>query len=50
METPMKTYLLSIALVVGMVFATQAFAQDDATQCPHMVWKNGHYVCDADNS
>jgi membrane-associated PAP2 superfamily phosphatase len=40
----MKTLLIGIAFAVGMVLATQAFASD-ATDCPHIVWKHGHYVC-----
>jgi hypothetical protein len=27
-----------------MVLGTQAFAAE-VTDCPHIVWKNGHYVC-----
>jgi hypothetical protein len=40
----MKTLLTSIAFAVGMVLATQALAAE-VTDCPHIVWKNGHYVC-----
>jgi hypothetical protein len=40
----MKTLLTSITLAIGMVLATQAFAAE-VTDCPHIVWKNGHYVC-----
>ena len=39
----MKTLLVGIALAVGMVLATQAFASD-VTDCPHIVWTHGHYV------
>jgi hypothetical protein len=41
---PMKTLLVGIAFAVGMVFASQAFASE-VTDCPHIVWKHGHYVC-----
>jgi hypothetical protein len=40
----MKTMLIGIALAVGMVPATKAFASD-VSDCPHIVWKHGHYVC-----
>jgi transketolase len=40
----MKTLLVGIAFAVGMVFASQAFASE-VTDCPHIVWKHGHYVC-----
>ena len=40
----MKTLLVGIALAVGMVLATQAFASD-VTDCAHIVWTHGHYVC-----
>jgi hypothetical protein len=40
----MKPLLITIAFAVGMVLATQAFASD-VTDCPHIVWKHGHYVC-----
>jgi hypothetical protein len=40
----MKTLLTGIAFAVGMVLATQALAAE-VTDCPHIVWKNGHYVC-----
>jgi hypothetical protein len=40
----MKTLVTGIAFAVGMVLATQAFAAE-STDCPHIVWKNGHYVC-----
>jgi hypothetical protein len=43
-DFPMKTLLIGIVFAVGMVLATQAFASD-ATDCPHIVWKHGHYVC-----
>jgi len=38
----MKTLL--IAFAIGMALATQAFAAE-VTDCAHIVWKNGHYVC-----
>jgi hypothetical protein len=41
---PMKALLIGITFAVGMVLATQAFAAE-VTDCPHIVWKNGHYVC-----
>jgi hypothetical protein len=44
MEDAVKTFLASIALVVGMAFFSQAFAADDG-YCPHRALKNGHYVC-----
>jgi hypothetical protein len=41
----MKTLLTGIAFAVGMVLlAIQALAAE-VTDCPHIVWKNGHYVC-----
>ena len=40
----MKMLLIGIVFAVGIVLATQAFASD-ATDCPHIVWKHGHYVC-----
>jgi len=40
----MKTLLIGIAFVVGMLLSTQAFA-DNGGRCPNMTWKNGHYVC-----
>jgi hypothetical protein len=40
----MKTMLIGIALAVGMVPANKAFASD-VSDCPHIVWKHGHYVC-----
>jgi len=40
----MKTLLTGIAFAVGMVLGTQALAAE-VTDCPHIVWKNGHYVC-----
>jgi hypothetical protein len=40
----MKTMLIGIALAVGMVPATKAFASD-VSDCPQIVWKHGHYVC-----
>ena len=45
METAMKTLLTCIAFVVGMVFCTQAFADNGGSRCPNMAFKNGHYVC-----
>ena len=39
----MKT-LLTVTFAVGMVLATQALAAE-VTDCLHIVWKNGHYVC-----
>jgi hypothetical protein len=35
----MKT--LGIAFVIGIVFASQAFA----LPCPNGTWQAGHYVC-----
>ncbi len=48
----MKTLLTGIAFLVGMVLATQAFAAyaTDATDCPHIVLHNGHYVCGVDDN
>jgi hypothetical protein len=40
----MKILLTGIAFAVGMVLATQALA-GEVTDCSHIVWKNGHYVC-----
>jgi hypothetical protein len=40
----MKTLLITIAFAVGMVLATQALASD-VTDCPHIVWRHGHYIC-----
>jgi len=40
----MKTLLTGIAFAVGMVLGTQVLAAE-VTDCPHIVWKNGHYVC-----
>jgi hypothetical protein len=40
----MKTLLIGTTFVIGMVLATQAVAAE-VTDCPHIVWKNGHYVC-----
>jgi len=38
----MKTLLITFA--IGIVLATNAFAAE-VTDCSHVVWKNGHYVC-----
>jgi hypothetical protein len=40
----MKTLLTGSIFAIGMVLATQAFAAE-VTDCPRIVWKNGHYVC-----
>ena len=40
----MKTLLTAIALVIAIVFTSQAFAAD-LPDCPKGAWKNGHYVC-----
>ena len=40
----METRSIGIAFAVGMVLATQTLASD-VTDCPHIVWKHGHYVC-----
>jgi hypothetical protein len=40
----MKTMLAGIALVIAIVFTSQAFAAD-MPDCPKGTWKNGHYVC-----
>jgi hypothetical protein len=40
----MKMLSTGIAFAVGMVLATQALAAE-VTDCPHIVWKSGHYVC-----
>ncbi len=45
----MKTLLTGIAFVVGMVLATQAFAAD-VSDCPHVVWQNGHYACSIEDN
>jgi hypothetical protein len=37
----MKTLLVGIALVIGMVLASQAFA----LPCPNGTWQGGHYIC-----
>jgi hypothetical protein len=44
-----STLLIGIAFAVGMVFATQAFGSD-VTDCPHIIWKHGHYVCVIDEN
>jgi hypothetical protein len=38
-RSAMKT--LGIAFVIGIVFASQAFA----LPCPNGTWQGGHYVC-----
>ena len=38
----MKTLLLGIIFVIGMAFASQAFA---LPYCPNGAWQYGHYVC-----
>jgi hypothetical protein len=44
----MKALLIDItfalAMLLGVVFASRAFAADGA-DCPHSGWKKGHYVC-----
>ncbi len=40
------THALGIAL--AMVLISHAFATE-VTDCPHIVWQNGHYVCDIDD-
>lgn len=40
----MQTLLIGIAFAVGMLLATRALASE-VTDCPHIVWKHGHYVC-----
>ncbi len=39
------THALGIAL--AMVLVSHAFAANatEVTDCPHIVWQNGHYVC-----
>jgi hypothetical protein len=39
---PMKTLLAGIALAIGMIFTSQAFA---LPYCPNSIWQQGHYVC-----
>jgi hypothetical protein len=39
-----KTLLTAIAVVIAIVFTSQAFAAD-LPDCPKTTWKNGHYVC-----
>jgi len=41
-----KTFLTCIALAVGIVFTSQAFAASGISDCAHVGWKNGHYICD----
>jgi len=41
----MKTLLTAVALVIAIVFTSQAFAADLLPDCPKTTWKNGHYVC-----
>jgi len=40
----MKTLLTGIVFALGIVLSTQAFAMDTPS-CPHLAWKNLHYVC-----
>lgn len=47
---PMKTLLIGIAIAVGMLVATRAVAASELTDCPHIVWKHGHYVCVMDDN
>jgi hypothetical protein len=37
----MKTLLAGVAVAIGMLFASQAFA----LPCPNGAWQDGHYVC-----
>ena len=39
----MKTLLFGIAVAIGMVVASQAFAAP--SHCANGIWQNGHYVC-----
>jgi Flp pilus assembly pilin Flp len=45
----MKTLLIGIAIAVGMLVATRAVGSE-LTDCPHIVWKHGHYVCVTDDN
>ena len=49
----MKKFLtvVTLAFVTATLLGSQAFAYDNAPQCPKISWKHGHYVCDTgDNS
>ena len=38
----MRTLLVAIALAMGMLFASQAFA---LPYCPNGTWQNGQLIC-----
>jgi hypothetical protein len=45
----MKTLLIGIAFATGTLLAIRAVASE-VTDCPHIVWKHGHYVCVIDDN